>query len=518
VRTVGDIILRNAKLAPRRTAVVFEDRRLSFAQLAERATRLAGGLARRGVRRQDRIAILAQNCSEYVEVFAAGELAGYMTATVNYRLAPPEIAYILNDAGASALVFQADYADLVGQLRGVLSESLRFLSIGPAPGWAESYEDVLRSGSATQLPSRAGEDDTAYLIYTSGTTGRPKGVMLGQRGQLRTAEVLALESSVEPTDRVLLVMPLYHVGAKCQQLGFHYRGATVVLQRAFDPRAVLETIQSEGITVTLLAPVMIQALLEVPDLRRYDLSSLRTLYYSAAPMPTALLRRAIDVFGPIFAQFYGMTESGPMGTTLHKHQHLLDGRPEEVRRLASAGQPFPSCEVRIVDDNGRDCPIGEPGEVLLRNDTLMQGYWNNSVATEQTIRDGWLHTGDVGVLDDEDYLFIVDRKKDMIVSGGENIYPREVEEALYQHTAVAEAAVIGVPDERWGEAVKAFVVLKPGRSADPGELIEHCRTLVASYKKPKSVDFVASLPRLPNGKINKVELREPYWEGSERRV
>jgi acyl-CoA synthetase (AMP-forming)/AMP-acid ligase II len=512
---VGATIERNARLYPHQTAVVCDERRITHAELAERVRRLANALCDRGLRRQDRVAILAQNCPEYLEAYGASELAGFITTTVNYRLAPPEIAYVLQDSQPTALLFEAGYADVAAGLRPSLPHIRHYVCIGGQAEGAEEYEAVLAGAAAGPPPIRATEDDTVYIIYTSGTSGLPKGVMLGQRGQLHDAQFTSLESSVTPADRVLLTMPLYHVGAKCTQLGYHWRGCPVVLHRAFDPRAVLQTIEAERITATLLAPTMLRAVLDLPDFDRYDHSSLRTVFYSAAPMPVPLLRRAVETFGPIFIQYYGMTESGPLGTALHKHQHVLDGSPTQARRLASAGQPFTTCEIRVVHDDDTDCAVGEAGEVLIRNPALMQGYWNNPDATAEALRGGWMHTGDMGVLDDEQFLYIVDRKKDMIVSGGENIYPREVEIALEQHPAVSEAAVIGVPDEYWGEAVKALVVLKAGAAATEAELIEHTRQHIASYKKPRSVELVAALPRLPNGKIRKPELRARYWQGRE---
>ena len=515
---VGTMIERNAGLYPQQTAVVCGERRLSHAQFAERVRRLANALCDRGLRRQDRVAILAQNCPEYLEAYGASEVAGFIATTVNYRLAPPEVAYVLQDSQPAALLFEAGYADLVAGLRPSLPHVQHYICIGGLVDGAEEYEAVLSAAASGPPPIRAAADDTVYLIYTSGTSGTPKGVMLGQRGQVHTAMAICLEGSVAPTDRVLLTMPLYHVGAKCTQLGYHWRGCPVVLHRAFDPRAVLRTIEEERITATLLAPTMLRAVLDLPDFDRYDHSSLRTIFYSAAPMPVPLLRRAIATFGSIFVQYYGMTESGPLGTALHKHQHVLDGPPAQVGRLASAGQPLTTCEIRVVHDDDTDRAVGEPGEVLIRNPSLMQGYWNNPAATAEALRGGWMHTGDVGVLDDEQFLFIVDRKKDMVVSGGENIYPREVEVALEQHPAVSEAAVIGVPDDYWGEAVKAFVVLEAGAAATEAELIEHTRQLIASYKKPRSVDFVAELPRLPNGKVRKPDLRARYWQNRERQI
>ncbi len=504
---VGDIIERNERLYPDETAIVFENRRLTYRSYAERARRLANALADFGLRRQDRVAILSQNRSEYLEVYGACELAGFIIAPINYRLAPPEIAHILRDCEPSAVVFEARYGDTIAALRDAVPESVPFICVGPSPAWARDYEALLAAADGSGLPFRARDQEIVYLMYTSGTTGRPKGVMLHQDGQARTARLVAGEGGIERADRFLLTMPLYHVGGKCLQLGHMWRGGAVFIHSAFDPDHAHATIEAEGITTTLMAPTMIRAFLDSPAYGAHDLSSLRTIFYAASAMPGPLLRRAMAEFGPIFIQFYGSTETGPMGTALYKHQHVLDGSPEQTRRLASAGQPSPTCEVRIVGDDGADCAAGEPGEILIRNPSVMRGYWNKSVQTLETLREGWVHTGDIGTFDEEGFVFLVDRKNDMIISGGENIYPREVEEALYQHPAVAEAAVIGIPDDRWGEAVAAFVVLRSDATAEADELIEHCRALIASYKKPKRIEFLGELPKLPNGKVDKKQLR-----------
>lgn len=505
---VGDAIERNARLYPREIAVVSGGRRTTHAAFAERVRRLVQALHDRGVAHQARVAILAQNCGEYLEVYGAGELGGYIIATVNYRLAPPEMAFVLGDSGATVLVFEAAYAAVVAQLRPQLPQIRHYLCVGDAPGWAESYEAVLAAAEPGPTAPRASADDGVYLIYTSGSTGRPKGVLLGQSGAIATARIVCEDESLQQDDRLLLVMPLYHVGAKCAQLGQLWRGGTIVILPAFEPETVLATIERERVTTVLLAPVMVRAIVECPTLGRFDVSSLRTIVYSAAPMPERLLRRAVAAFGPIFMQHYGMTESGPMGSSLLKHQHVLDGSPEKVRRLASAGQASPTYELRVVDEHDTDCPQGVPGEVLLRGPGLMLRYWNNQPATAEALRGGWLHTGDVGVLDDEQFLFLVDRKKDMVISGGENIYPREVEVALQLHPAVLEVAVIGVPDERWGESVKAIVVLRDGATATADELIAHTRRHIAGYKRPRSIEFTESLPKLPNGKVDKAKLRD----------
>ncbi|HEU0202394.1 MAG TPA: AMP-binding protein, partial [Burkholderiaceae bacterium] len=299
--------------------------------------------------------------------------------------------------------------------------------------------------------------------------------------------------------------------------GQQWRGGTVVLLRGFDADDILRTIERERITAVHLVPTMVQALLDAPAFGRHDLSSLRMLMYAAAPMPVPLLRRALAAFGPILVNGYGQTEIN-LPTLLHAYQHCLEGSPQQVQRLGSVGQPHPQAEVRIVDDQGNDCAPNVIGEIVARSGTAMAGYWNNTAATLDTLRDGWVHTGDVGYLDAEGYLFLVDRKKDMIISGGENVYSREVEEALLAHPAVKEAAVIGVPDAYWGEAVKGIVVVQGDSALDAGALIAHCKTLIASYKCPKSIDFVDALPQLATGKVNKVALRERFRKDASRRA
>jgi acyl-CoA synthetase (AMP-forming)/AMP-acid ligase II len=330
-------------------------------------------------------------------------------------------------------------------------------------------------------------------------------------------EVQAIEMSVRSTDTMLLVMPFYHIGAKCNYLMISFVGASVILHRSYDIRAISADIHRHKVTTVHLAPVMVKDLLDLPGFVKSHYASLRLIQYASGPMAVAQLRQAIAAFGPILVQIYGMTESG-LGTILHPHQHVLDGAPEWIRRLGSAGQEALGYRVRVVRPDGSDCEPEEQGEIWVKGPGVMVGYWNNHPATLNAIEDGWMKSGDIGAFDKDRFLFVLDRKKDMILSGGENIYPREVEEALYTHPAVAEAAVIGIPDSRWGESVKAFVVLTPGNAANEGDLIEHCRKHIASYKKPKSVEFVSALPRLPNKKIDKKQLRAPYWDGRTRQV
>jgi acyl-CoA synthetase (AMP-forming)/AMP-acid ligase II len=513
IETIGDVLRNNAHKFPDEPAYIHAAGRTSFGEHLRRAETLAWALWRAGLRPHDRLAIYSQNTVEFMEAYAACELTGFIAATVNWRLAAPEIGRVLADCTSKAVIFEAQYAATLEQVRAQAAPGALFVCCGgPAPAWAADYEAFLASGQEGAPPARSSPEQILHLIYTSGSTGRPKGVMRTHKAEVAAANLFATELGLTISDRLQLSMPVFHVGARYLQMAAHVRGAAVVLHHEFRVREVAEAIAREAVTATHMAPTMVQALLDLPDLDALDLSSLKSIIYSAAPMPLPLLRRGLARLGPVFLQVYGMTEGA--GTTLHKRQHKPDGTADEQRRLASVGQAAPSVDLRILGADGRDAPPGTPGEILTRTDTHMLGYWNDTAATLEVLRDGWYHTGDVGHLDANGFLFLVDRKKDMIISGGENIYSREVEEALATHPAVREAAVIGVQDAYWGEAVCAVVTLEPDRPADATSLIEHCRTLIASYKKPKTVIFLDELPRLPSGKVDKVLLRQRYGAGS----
>ncbi|WP_028222461.1 class I adenylate-forming enzyme family protein [Paraburkholderia oxyphila] len=508
MRTLGEMIERNARLHADQTALVYAERRLTHSQLAERARRFSGALYDRGLRRQDRVAILAMNCAEYYESYRACEWAGFILATVNFRLAPAEILYILEDAAPKALVFEAQYADVVDGLRSQLPEIEHYICIGDAPDWAVSFEAIMEAGQVEGPPIRSNPEDYAYLMYTSGTTGRPKGVVRTHDAMCKSASYCTLVSEFSGRTRVLQTTPAFHVGG----IGFvnsaAWVGGTTVVHRNFEPKRMLETIEKEGITFTFMVAAMLQAVLDEPELLSHDLSTVENIVTAAAPVPPPLLVRGIEVLGPVFSVQYGMTESN--GCWLPAHEVKPRGTPEEIRRLASVGRPCPGIQLRIVDDHGNDLPRGLTGEVWLRSETQFSFYWNNTAATVEALRDGWYRSGDMGYQDKDGYIFLVDRKKDMIISGGENIYSREVEDALAAHPAVVDVAVIGVPDEKWGECVKAIVVLRRGQQTSEAELIGFCRTLIANYKCPKAIEFVDELPRLPTGKISKVMLRKQF--------
>lgn len=506
MKTLGEMIERNARYFPDAEALISTSRRVTNRQLAERAKRMSSHLYGLGLRRQDRVAILSMNCVEYYETYRACEWAGFIAATVNFRLAPREVLYILQDASPKALVFESQYADLIDQLRIDLPSIEHFICIGVSPEWAEPFERAIENGHVDGPPIRAAADDYAYLMYTSGTTGKPKGVVRTHHAMCATADSCALMTEFKGSTRVLQTTPAFHIGG----IGFvnaaAWVGGSTLIHQGFEPRALLLAVQEEKATFTFLVAAMLQAVLDVPDVADFDLSSLEHVVSAAAPIPVPLLKRAIALLGPIFSLQYGMTESN--ACVLQRHEVNPDGTPEQVHRLESVGHACPGIELRIVDEQGQDCPTGMPGEVLLRSETQLSAYWNNSVATIEALRDGWYHSGDMGYQDDQGFVFLVDRKKDMIISGGENIYSREVEVALELHPWVKESAVIGIADPRWGESVKAIVVRIPGVELKELELIAHCKVVLASYKCPKVVEFVDELPRMATGKINKVALRE----------
>ncbi len=517
--TLGDLVRRAGALYGSRQAVVYDGRSYTYAEHTARIYRLANALIARGVQQQDRIAVLARNCTEYMEVFGAGEVAGFIIVNVNVRLSESEIVRICADCQPSVLIVADEFADVAKSIRAAVPDVKMIVQFGAAADEVFAYEALLAQAPESEPALRAKADHVAYIMYTSGTTGGPKGVMLTHAAFVEAVRVTSHEGGSLPTDRGLIVMPFFHLGGKIEQMAFSFFGGTIVLKTAFDPIDVLQTIERERVTIAHFAPVMVQRILESMDApaARYDVSSLRCVHYASAPMPVPLLRRALERFGPIFVQVYGMTEC-IVGSFLKAHQHRPDGDEKDRRRLASAGQTCFGVDVKIVRPDGSLCANGEIGEILFRSSMIMRAYWNKHPASMEAVRDGWYATQDLGTLDEEGFIYVVDRKKDMIISGGENIHSWEVEEALRTHPAIADVAVIAVPDPQWGESVKACVVVKSGHTLESEAVIDFCRERLASYKKPRSVDFVETLPRLFNGKIDKKTLRAPFWRDHDRQV
>lgn len=504
--TMAAVLAHNATMHASHPAILNEGRNWTHGEHAARAWALADAVRRvLGVEDGARLAMLSQNRSECLEIYAAAEAGDLMAVPVNWRLAAPEVARVLDDATPVLLFLEERYAGLFAAAAALMRTlPPRVVRIG------KDYEALVAQGSRSRPSRQPLPDEIAHIVYTSGTTGMPKGVMLSQGALARSAQAVAAASGAGLNDRILTVMPLFHCGAKIEWSAVQVVGGSCVLLRQFDPDEVLGAIARERATMAHLAPVMVKRLVEHPSRASYDASSLRRVHYGSAPVPAEEMRHAVAAFGSVFAQLYGMTENLLISMLLPEHA-TPDGTKAEQARLSSAGLPYAGAAIRIVGPSGEGLPRGQVGEITVRSAGAMSGYWRMAEVTRQVLRDGWIATGDMGRLDEDGFVYVVDRKKDMIVSGGENVYSREVEDALLAHPAVGEAAVIGVPNPRWGEAVTAYVVRRAGMDVDEAELITHCRTLIAGYKRPQSVRFVDAFPRLPQGKVDKKALRSPHW-------
>lgn len=515
-RTIADITRVQATDRPDDIAHVFKDRRTTFAELDARASRIANGLIAAGLVPGDRVAVYAANSDRYVEVLFGCAKARVVLVGVNARLAPPEVAYVLDDSHARILFVGAHFYEAAAASVGLVAANPpRVIALdGGHDSWP-SYEDW-QAGQDGQDPALAIEPhDDVVQLYTSGTTGLPKGVQITDANYQAFFKfgIGAKWAAYEVGDPVLVAMPLFHVAGINSAILCVAQGARSVILEQVDPVEILRLIPAEQIKHAFFVPAVINFLLQVNAKMPTDFSSLERIFYGASPIAEDLLIAAQTTIGCSFTQLYGMTESLGAGTYLPPEAH------DPARgKLRSCGIAWPGFEIECRRDDGSVCEVGEVGEIAMRSTTIMKGYWNRPEATTETVRDGWLYTGDAGFMDNEGFLYIHDRVKDMIVSGGENIYPAEVENAVFGHPAIADVAVIGVPDEKWGEAVKAIVVKKPGAEVSPEDIIAFTRERIAGFKVPKSVDFIDALPRNPSGKILRRELREPFWAGQTRRV
>jgi long-chain acyl-CoA synthetase len=515
--TLPELIRWRARVTPEIPAVWFEGTQITYRELDRRSSQVANALIERGVRPGDRVCVLDQNHAGFIELMFGLAKAGAVYVPVNWRLAPPEVSYVVNDSEAKLLFVGGSFCQIIEEIEDQLKTVRKIVSFsGGSDAW-ESYALMIDGASEEDPQVQTAESETTWQLYTSGTTGRPKGAELTTSNLFSVFGFApALFGGMREGERTLVVMPLYHIGGSGYALMALIAGNTLVMMREFNPAKALDIIQEQKVNHSFLVPAALLFMLQAENSARTNSSSLRAIVYGASPIPEDLLRRAMDHFRCEFFQVYGLTETTGGVTRLRFEDHHLNG--PLAGRLKSCGQPLFGVEVRVVDSEGQDVAPGVMGEIVVRGQVVMKGYWHDPEATARAIRDGWLHTGDAGYLDEDGFIYIQDRVKDMIVSGGENIYPAEVESCLFGHPAVADVAVIGVPDEKWGEAVKAVVVLKPDTAVGAEELIEFCKGKIANYKRPRSVDFVTALPRNPTGKVLKRELRKPYWEGKDRNV
>jgi len=517
IRMLGDICRLYAADRPDAVASKFLGRPTTYAELDEHSSRVGNALLASGFGKGDRVAYLGKNSDSYFEILFGAAKMGAVCLPIGWRLAAAEIAYILRDGEVRVLFVGSDFAELAQQAIRESGQSVTVIDIG-ADG-PDGYHRWRDACPADRPAIDTAPDDTALQLYTSGTTGRPKGVMLTHRNLLQmwvdAGQHDLSWNHWSDEDVCLVAMPLAHIAGTGFALVSLLNGASNVIMPEFDPGGVLELMVPERISKMIMVPAALNFLVQMPGVERVDFSRLKLVFYGASPIPFDLLRQCMDVFCCDFCQQYGMTET--CGTVVYLPPGDHDGAGND--RMRSAGLPMPGVELKIVDGDGNGLESGVVGEVAIRSSSVMAGYWNNDAATRDTIDDdGWLLTGDAGFLDVDGYLYIHDRVKDMIISGAENIYPAEVESAMFSHPAISEVAVIGVPDDKWGEAVKGIVVLKPGFDASEADILSHTRSQIAAYKVPKSIDFVAVLPRNATGKVLKRQLREPYWAGRERNV
>jgi O-succinylbenzoate-CoA ligase len=489
--------------------VVFEGRRITYGEFDNRVNRLANALIGLGCLRGDRVAVYSENSHRFLEVYFAVAKAGLVVVPLNYRLSDQEILQILHNSEPVLLFFGDGFQDKVASIVDQAPSVKRLIAMDSPDENCLFYEELMLMASGQDPLVPIDENDLVAIIYTGGTTGTPKGVMLSHRNIIVSAVSISLSSQFSHRDVTCMILPLFHVAfwpAFCLMMV----GGKVVLLRRPELEAILSAIQDEKCTHINAVPTLYTWMLDHPLLNSFDHSSLRLMSYSGSPMPSEVLRRCINKFGNIFAQGYGMTEAAPSVTFLYSEEHCLDG--EKTNLLSSVGREGLGVEVRIADPEGKLLECGEVGEVIVRGANIMQGYWRNEEMTKEKLRDGWLHTGDLGTLDEEGYLYLRDRKADMIITGGENVYPTETENVIYQHPAVYECAVVAVPDERWGERVQAAVVLKSGGTASESEIIGFCRSHLAHYKCPKEVVFWEDLPKSPVGKILRKDVRKKFVE------
>ncbi len=506
-------------ICPDRPFIVFEGKQWSFVQFNERVNRLANAFKELGVQNGDRIGMLQVNCPQYVEAYFAAAKIGAIFVPLNFRAKSEELVYMTGNAEAAILLTGARYFDMVKEMLPQLPSVKVCISVDARKDETPFYEDLIDSSSSDEATAEIGDDDITILMYTAGTTGRPKGVPLRHSGFISYILGNVEPASPEIEERNLLTVPLYHVAGMQAVLAGIYGGRTLVMMRQFEVKEWLKTAQEEKVTRAMLVPTMLKWVIEDPDFHNYDLSSLGVITYGAAPMPLNVIQKAIEEMpGVRFINAFGQTETASTITTLGPEDHIIEGtdadKEKKLKRLAaSIGRPLPDVEVKIVDEKGTALHAYQVGEIYAKGPRIMKGYWGDADKSAQVITtDGWLQTGDKGWMDEDGYIYLAGRGDDMIIRGGENISPEEVEDVLHSHPKIDEAAVIGIPHPDWGQEPCAIVVLKKGENADTDEVMAHCRSRLAGFKRPTSVIFIDSLPRNPMGKVLKKKLREKYGQ------
>jgi acyl-CoA synthetase (AMP-forming)/AMP-acid ligase II len=511
-----DFLTISAAICPERTAITFAGRAISFSELNDRVNNLAAAMAGIGVKRNDRVGLLQVNTPACVEVYFATARLGAIYVPLNFRARTADLTYIINNSGVGVIFVGGRYLDRMKSALPDLGDAARLITLDEKRDGLLFYEDMLAETAAADIMADIQNDDTTVLMYTASDTGFPKGVMLSHNSFVVYMLENVIPADPDVKERNILTVPLYHIAGMQAMMAAVYGGRTIIMQRQFEPVGWMELVQQEKADRALMVPTMLKQVMAHPDFSKYDLSSLRVITYGAAPMPFDVIRQAIQLFpGVSFINAFGQTESASTITALGPEDHNISGSPEEIeqklKRLTSIGKPLSDVEIKIIDAKGNRLGIEAVGEIVTRGPRVMSGYWEEKdQSTKALDKDGWLHTGDIGYEDADGYYYLTGRSKDVIIRGGENVSPGELEAVLQTHPSVEDAAVIGVPSDDWGEEPRAIVVLKPGAHTTAGDIMEYCRGKLSSYQRPGGVVFIDKMPRNSMGKIRKRALREKY--------
>jgi acyl-CoA synthetase (AMP-forming)/AMP-acid ligase II len=510
---IGDIIRREARIRSHKLAVVDGDKEYNYQEVNHRVNRLANALLEMGVAKGEKIAFMGNNSHQFVEFYFAIAKIGSIAVPINARFSSNEASYVLRNAEVTLLIYDEDMEETIQKMRTTIPEVTQYISTGNAGYNVLSYEELISCTSDAEPHEAVEPDDIAMIMFTSGATGFPRGVVSTHRNIMANTNTMCLELDLVPEDVSLLAMPLFHLGGLWPMLSMVYRGGTTILMTRFDLEPMFEIIQKRKVTFINLVPTVLGRIISHPNISSYNLKSIRLIMYAGAPIPREQLKNAMKLLGHHrLTTGLGATEANGALVHFRSSEHTLEG--PMASKLGSVGKDAMGVQIAIVDEEGKEVPNGQPGEIIGKGGNIAQSYWKLPKESAETFKDGWLYTGDIGYRDQDGYIFIVDRKKDIIISGGENVSSREVEEVFYQHPGVYEAAVVGVPDNEWGESIKAVIALKAEfvGKVDDKELIEFCGARLAGYKKPRSIDFLTELPKNAAGKIDKSALKKHYKE------
>lgn len=512
---IVDFLEKNARIYPKRTAIIYQpnNRRATYLEIKERVYRLANGLIRLGVRKGDRIAIIQDNCFEWLEMYVAIGKTGAVATPLNYRLIGQELADLINHSDSNTLILGKDFVEVIRPFKDKMPSLKNYIILGDKVHGMVNYNELLESSSCNEPEVRVDRDDLFCLLYTGGTTGRPKGAMLTHHNLFSVCTTWIIEWGLSHDDVGMIITPLFHTGSNWPLFAGFMMGNTQVLLKGVDFKTMFKTIEKEHVTYSLWLSAIVGLIINDPQIKEANLISLKLVMTGGGPLGEPQLRKLIELLGCRVHHAGGQTETGPI-SQIRLEDHL--DAPSE--RLGSAGQEAFNIKMKVVDENDNEVPPGGVGELCAKGEAVMQGYWKLPEETEKSMRGGWQHTGDLVRIDQEGFIYYVDRLKDMIKSGGENVYSKEVEDVIYALPQIAEVAVIGVPDEKWGEGVKALVILKAGQKITEKDIIVHCKERLSGFKCPKSVEFYDQFPKTGLGKTAKNILREKYWGGFERRI